>query len=784
MAQSSGMLPGMKKSGTESLEEIHGRMDALVRVLEHHNWLYHTMSAPEISDEEYDQLFAELVKLEKEYPAFKSPHSPTLRVGGSLLPGLERRRHEERMYGLEDVFSTEEWHGFVDRMVRALPDVPMEFWCDPKLDGLALELVYDDGVFVCAITRGDGEEGEVVTEAARTIHSIPLKLHGDGPFPKHICVRGEVVIFKKEFEEMNTRRRKQGETVYSNPRNAASGCLRQLDVSQVRGVPLTFLSYSMGAADWGKASPARTHAALMHLFESWGFSTPPGGAVCRGLPEVEAYVEGVHEKRPQYLMQIDGAVAKVNDLEAQKELGFTARAPRFAVAFKFQAEQAETILRDIEVQVGRTGVLTPVAKLDPVAVGGVIVSSATLHNEDEVRAKDLHIGDTVIVQRAGDVIPEVVRAVPEKRPEGARPWVFPSTCPVCGSPVHRYVKLDSRGNEVEGQAWICDNVSCPAVRKRAMVHFASQSGLDIKGIGKEWIERLVDDGRLNSPADFFTLTEGDLLGYEKMGRVLARKFIDALNKAKEAPLYRLISSLGIPHVGLQTARILAGHFSDLGALANASLREIADALYVSKSAGSLPAAVRAYFRDPANRNRVESLLSLGLSTAQRIRDLNIPGLDGRKADLLASRFGTLDALADASYDEIADVLSPVRKGKAVVAESVHDFFMTPANQEMIARFRAEGLWPHSVEKSDGEEKTAPEEASALAGKRFLFTGTLSVPRSQAQHMAEEKGAIIVGSVSKKLDFLGCGENPGSKLDKARELGVRVLDEKEFRELLG
>jgi len=294
----------------------------------------------------------------------------------------------------------------------------------------------------------------------------------------------------------------------------------------------------------------------------------------------------------------------------------------------------------------------------------------------------------------------------------------------------------------------------------------------------------VDDGRLNSPADFFTLTEGDLLGYEKMGRVLARKFIDALNKAKEAPLYRLISSLGIPHVGLQTARILAGHFSDLGALANASLREIADALYVSKSAGSLPAAVRAYFRDPANRNRVESLLSLGLSTAQRIRDLNIPGLDGRKADLLASRFGTLDALADASYDEIDDVLSPVRKGKAVVAESVHDFFMTPANQEMIARFRAEGLWPHSVEKSDGEEKTAPEEASALAGKRFLFTGTLSVPRSQAQHMAEEKGAIIVGSVSKKLDFLVCGENPGSKLDKARELGVRVLDEKEFRELLG
>ena len=671
-------------------------------------------------------------------------------------------------------------------MVRALPGVPLVFWCDPKLDGLALELIYEDGVFTCAITRGDGEEGEVVTEAARTIRSIPLKLHGDGPFPKHICVRGEVVIFKKEFDEMNERRRKQGETVYSNPRNAASGCLRQLDVSQVRGVPLTFLSYSMGAVDWGDAQSVHTHADLMRLFESWGFSTPTGGAVCSGLPEVEGYVESVHEKRPQYAMQIDGAVAKVNDLEAQKALGFTARAPRFAVAFKFQAEQAETILRDIEVQVGRTGVLTPVAKLDPVAVGGVTVSSATLHNEDEVRAKDLRLGDTVVVQRAGDVIPEVVRAVPEKRPAGAEPRSFPRVCPVCGSPVHRYVKLDSKGREVEGQAWICDNVSCPAVRKRSMVHFASQSGLDIKGIGKEWIERLVDDGRLNSPADLFTLTEGDLLGYEKMGKVLAGKFIAALNKAKEAPLFRLISALGIPHVGLQTARTLASRFSDLGALENASLREIAEALYVSKNpVRSLPSAVYAFFREPANRNRIDSLLGIGLTAEQRIKDLKIPGLDGKKAALLAARFGDLRALAAASADEIADVLLPARKGKDVVAGSVHDFFSTPANQEMIARFRELGLWPHNDLQAEAAEAGAAGEAaaSALSGKRVLFTGTLSMPRSEAQKMAEEKGAVIVSSVSKKLDYLIVGENPGSKLDKARALGIEVLDEQGFRNLL-
>ena len=673
--------------------QVRERMDALVRELERHNHLYHTLDAPEISDEEYDLLFAELTALEARYPAFRSPHSPTLRTGGALLPGLERRRHTERMYGLEDVFSMEEWRGFAERMVRALPEVPLVFWCDPKMDGLALELVYRKGVLADAVTRGNGEEGEVVSAQARTIRNLPLRLLGQGPFPELIEVRGEVVIFKEDFAEVNARREAAGQKIFANPRNAAAGSVRQLDVAQARSMPLSFLAYSVGAVDWGECQPCTSHAELMARFQAFGFATPPGGALCRGLAEVEAYVSDVRARRPDYPMQIDGAVAKVDDLEAQAALGFTARAPRFAVAFKFPAEQVETVLRDIEVQVGRTGVLTPVAKLEPVGVGGVVVSSATLHNEDEVKAKDLRIGDTVVVQRAGDVIPEVVRSLPEKRPAGSVPWTFPSTCPSCGGPVHR---------EPGEAAWVCDNVACPAVRLRSVEHFVSGAGLDVKGIGKKWVEQLVQAGRVKTPADLFTLTAKELLDFERMGETLAEKFVDALAQAKDsAPLYRFISALGIRHVGEQTARALAGRFAGMDALARASLEE-------------------------------------------------------------------LTAIPDVGPE---------------VAGSIQSFFANPANQAMLEDFRGAGLWPQapSAEKASqaGEGGTSP-----LAGKRVLFTGSLAMPSAEAQRLAEARGAVVVASVSKKLDYLVVGEKPGSKLAKAQNLGVAVLTEAQFMALAG
>ncbi len=702
-------------SGPTAEERERARF--LDRELTRHNYLYHTLDAPEISDDEYDALFRELVALETKWPKLRSSHSPTLRVGGQLLTGLDKKDHRLQMYGLDNVFSVEEWRDFVERMRRAWDEsvngsMPQAFWCDPKLDGLACELVYENGILTEALTRGDGVIGEVVTEAVRTIRTVPLRFRGDGPFPGRIEVRGEVVMLKADFADLNARQAALGQKTFANPRNAAAGSLRQLDISVTRSRRLHFLAYSAGEARWAPASECKTHHALMERFAEWGFQTPPGGSVCRSSAEVEAYVEGVRVHRGEYLMEIDGAVAKLDDLEAQAALGFTARAPRFAIAFKFPAQQVETILRAIEVQVGRTGVLTPVAVLEPVPVGGVVVSRATLHNEDEIAARDVRVGDTVIIQRAGDVIPEIVRPVLEKRPPEAEPFAFPHECPACGEPVHR---------EPGQSAWRCDNLACPAVRLRAIIHFVSQAGLDVQGIGKKWIAQLVESGRVLSPADLFTLRVEELLQFERMGETLAGKFVSAMEEARNgATLARLVSALGIRHVGEQTARLLARSFADLDALAAAGPEE-------------------------------------------------------------------LQALPDVGPE---------------VAASIRDFFATPANRALMDRFRELGLWPQGGQEKNGTaggneaggavrlEDGAASSASAnaasspLAGKTILFTGTLTMPRGKAQRLAEKAGALPVGGVSRKLDYLVVGDKPGSKLAKAQSLGVTVLNEAAFSRLLG
>ncbi|WP_300787272.1 NAD-dependent DNA ligase LigA [uncultured Desulfovibrio sp.] len=675
-----------------SVPSEKARMDALVAELEHHNYCYHTLDAPEISDDAYDALFRELLALEAAHPQWRSPHSPTLRVGGGLLSGLAKKAHRRRMYGLDNVFTAEEWHDFVERMRRALPEAPLAFWCDPKLDGLALEIVYENGILTEALTRGDGETGEVVTAAVRTIKTIPLRLRPPAQgekLPARLEVRGEVVIFKADFAALNERRDALGQKTFANPRNAAAGALRQLDTTATRSVPLRFLAYSLGEADWGGAPSCTRQSDLMGRLQSYGFETPPSGRLCAGPAEVEAYVEQVRQQRENFLMEIDGAVAKEDDLEAQEALGYTARAPRFAVAFKFPAMQARTILRGIEIQVGRTGVLTPVAILDPVPAGGVMVSRATLHNEDEIRAKNIRIGDTVLVQRAGDVIPEVVGPVLEERPADAVEFVFPHTCPVCGQPAHRE----------EGEAaWRCDNLACPAIRLRAISHFVSKAGLDISGIGQKWIEQLVSSGRVQSPPDLFTLTVPELLQYDRMGDSLARKFADALDQARRtATLPRLISGLGIRHVGEQTARQLARHYADLDALAHAGTEEL-----------------------------------------MRMEDVG-----------------------------------------PEVASSIHAFFANAANAAMLERFRSLGLWPAAATESVRQQ----ENAGPLAGKTILFTGTLSMKRDDAAKMAEACGAIIAGGVSKKLDYLVAGEKAGSKREKAEKLGIPILSEQEFQDML-
>ena len=664
------------------------RMAWLVTILEHHNYLYHTLDKPVISDDQYDALFRELKALEEEHPQWRSPHSPTLRVGGGLLGGLPKQRHRQRMYGLDNVFSAEEWQEFVARMQRALPEVPLAFWCDPKLDGLALEIIYENGILQQALTRGDGEEGEVVTEAVRTIRTVPLRLRGAGPFPERLEVRGEVVIYKKDFAAINEHRESLGQKLLANPRNAAAGALRQLDVANTQQMPLRFLAYSLGEARWGRALPCHFQHELATRLRDYGFLTPPDGRLCADPAAVEAYVESVRQGRADFPMEIDGAVAKQDDLEAQEALGFTARAPRFAIAFKFPTMQVHTRLTGIEIQVGRTGVLTPVAQLEPVAVGGVMVTRATLHNEDEILAKDVRVGDTVIVQRAGDVIPEVVGPVLEERPSGARPFEFPHICPVCGEPAHR---------EPGEAAWRCGNISCPAVRLRSICHFVSKAGLDVQGVGQKWMEQLVSSGHVTSPEQLFRLTVQDLLPFDRMGDVLAQKIVDAFDDARHnATLARLISALGIRHVGEQTARMLAAHFHDMDALA----------------------------------------------AADTPRLLELPDVGPE------------------------------------VASSIRSFFESPANQHMLAGLREAGLWPVA----------APEPAAAggegpLQGKKILFTGTLSMPRGKAKQLAEAAGAVVLGSVSKKLDILVVGEDPGSKLEKAQSLGIAVLDEAAFLGLL-
>ena len=671
------------------------RVAQLVQELEHHNYLYHTLDTPEISDTAYDALFRELVELEELWPVLCRPDSPTRRIGGGLLDGLVKKAHRLPMYGLDNVFSDGEWAEFVGKMQRAWDSsvngpLPLKFWCDPKLDGVALEIVYEDGVLTEALTRGDGHEGEVVTAAVRTIRTVPLRLQGNGPWPARLEVRGEVVLYRKDFAELNARQQARGQKLFANPRNAAAGTLRQLDIQVAQSRPLRFLAYAAGDVVWDTSTQWHGHGEMMARLTQWGFLTPPGGQICYTAEEVVTCARRVREQRDTYPMEIDGMVVKLDNLEAQRLLGHTARAPRFAVAFKFPAMQAETELLGIEVQVGRTGVLTPVAVLHPVPVGGVMVSRATLHNEDEIRALDLRVGDTVTIQRAGDVIPEVLGPVLAKRPPTAEPFRFPHRCPVCGEPAQRE----------EGEAaWRCINLTCPAIRLRSISHFVSKAGLDIPGVGQKWVEQLVQSGRVTSPADLFTLTVQELLGFERMGETLAQKFVDALADARQnATLARFLCGLGIRHVGEQTARLLASHFQSMDALAAADTE-------------------------------------------------------------------TLQSLPDVGPE---------------VAATIRAFFAAPANRELLENFRRLGLWPMGGETASA---WAGQRSSPLSGKTVLFTGTLSISRSQVQSLAEAAGATVMGSVSKKLDYLVAGEKPGSKLEKAHKLGVAVLDEAAFMALL-
>jgi DNA ligase (NAD+) len=707
--------------------EARDRAAELARLLEYHGRRYHVLDDPEIADAEYDALFRELVLLEEAHPSLRGPDSPTLRVGGAVLDGLSSRAHSLRMYSLDNVFSLEEWRDFVQRLRRLLPDLPEAgpaFWVEPKMDGLAMELIYEKGVLTAALTRGDGERGEVVTENMRTVKNVPLRLipapsgKGSTPgVPDLLEVRGEVVMTRRDFALLNERRQAAGLRPFANARNASAGSVRQLDSRVAASRPLRFLAYGVGRVAWGDGMPWATQEETMIGVRDLGFSLAPGASLCPSADGVETWYAELAAQRESYAFDLDGGVAKVNSLALQEQLGHTARAPRFAVAFKFEAMQARTRLEDILIQVGRTGALTPVARLAPVSVGGVTVTRATLHNEDEIRAKDIRVGDLVIVRRAGDVIPEVVGPVEEARTGAERDFQFPAACPECGGRIHRHE---------DEAAWRCVNRLCPAVRREAVKHFVSKAGLDIQGVGGKWIEQLMDGNLVRTPADLFRLRQADLLPLDRMGEKLASNILKAVAEAgRTATLPRLLSALGIRHVGGQTARVLARTFGSLEALAGASREALCR---VPDVGPEVAGAIIDFFAEAGNRELLRDLRSLGIWPVEAVKGA-------------------------------AEAGRPVA-GRARAGEQL----------SLLA--------PPDASREGGADGSA----GPLAGLTILFTGTLSgLTRGEAERLAEKAGAEVVSSVSRRLDLLVVGDSPGSKREKAQKLGVRILGEAEFLE---
>ncbi len=668
-------------------------MEKLGLYLNYHATKYHTFDSPEISDADYDKAFQALLDLEEAYPEFQSPNSPSLRVGGEALPFLQEATHRQRMYGLDNVFDNKDWLAFCTRIDRFLAEEgakgakeAREFWCDPKLDGLALELIYENGRLTQAITRGDGEKGEDVTANVRTIRNVPLSLLADEKFglPHLLEIRGEVLLPKKAFLALNTRQEEAGQKSFANPRNAAAGSLRQLDPKITATRPLAFYAYGLGTVQMQEGfSPFTKHHDFMAYCQRMHFDRPKGGALCLSAEAVTTKYQDLMEKRHDLPYEIDGMVVRLNDLSLQEALGFTARAPRFSIAWKFPAEQSQSLIKDITIQVGRTGVLTPVAELEPVLVGGAVITRATLHNADEIKKKDVRLNDTVIVQRAGDVIPEIVSVVLEKRPKDSAPYLFPSACPVCHSTVQK------PKNEI---ATFCVNSSCPAVLQQSLIHFVSKAGLDIDGFGEALIKSLLQNEKVKSSVDLFTLSINDFLQLERTGPKLAQKLHKALEKAKKnAPLHKFIAALGIRHIGEQSAKALAENFL------------------------------------------------------------------------------TLDALQKASFED----LQSIKDIGPQVAASIRLFFDDTNNQDMLARYKDLNFWP--------TQKAPTIQEGPLLGKTLVFTGSLSMSRSEAQEKATALGAKIGSSISKNTSVLIAGEAAGSKLEKAKKLGIEIWDEQRFKD---
>ena len=664
-------------------EAVRKELEELRDQIHYHDYRYYVLDDPVISDAEYDRLFRRLLEIEAQYPELVTPDSPSQRVGGAVQPGFEEVRHIYPMLSLDNVFSVQELREFDEKIHRFLRSTdPVSYLAEPKMDGLAVELVYEQGVFAIGSTRGDGEVGENITAQLKTVQDIPLRLRDEqGDVPDQLVVRGEVYIGKKGFAELNRQREEAGEPLFANPRNAAAGSLRQLDPGETARRPLRFFVYAVADVE---TVPCSRQSELFPWLRSLGFAINPHIRLCPDIDAVAVQYGHLLEIRDQLPYEIDGMVVKVDDFRLQKRLGNTARAPRWAVAWKFPAIQATTRIIGVDFQVGRTGAITPVALLEPVQVEGVTVQRATLHNEDEIRRKDLRIGDTVLIQRAGDVIPEVIKPIIEERTGREKPILFPTRCPVCGHPLVR----------PEGEAVTrCVNPHCPAQRLQSLIYFAGKSGLDIEGLGKKAVEQLVNEGLVHDIPDFFRLRKEDLAHLDGWGEKSAEKVVQAISRARETTLAQFLAALGIRYVGEVTAELIADHFKTLDRVMQAGKE---DFLNVEGIGEQVAASLVDYFSDPTTRSMIEELLSLGVHLHQ----------------------------------------------------------------------------PERAEKP-------------LDGRVFLFTGTLaSMSRSEAKQLVKELGGQVVSGLSGRVTDLVAGEKAGSKLKKARERGIHIIDEEEFLKLVG
>jgi DNA ligase (NAD+) len=712
-------------------KEAAKRIQQLHEEIRKHDRLYYEEATPIISDREYDRLYKELVDLEAQFPDLVTPDSPTQRVGGKPLKAFEQVSHLIPMLSLDNTYSEEEVKNFYARIRRLLPSEKIPVVIEPKVDGVAVSLIYESGKLRQAATRGDGTIGDNITQNIRTIRSVPGRLRDAAP--NLLEVRGEVYMDRKGFEKLNDERKKQGLPLFANPRNAAAGSLKQLDPAIVAKRPLGVVFYGTGATE---GIDIDLHSKIFPLLKKFGLPTTERWWVAKSVEEI---LEAIHELdgiRHTFAYQTDGAVVKVNSFAQREQFGFTAKSPRWAIAYKYAAERVETRLKDIVIQVGRTGILTPVAVLEPVLVSGSTVGRATLHNEDEIKRKDIRIGDTVVIEKAGEVIPAVVDVVKSKRPRGAEPFHFSKhirgKCPVCGGPIRR---------DPQFVAWRCENLHCPAQTTRRVEFFAARGALDIESVGGIVADKLVERGLVHEPLDLFELKLEQLaklnLGTKEAPRVFgeknATKAINAIEGARTLPLSRWLYALAIPDVGKTTATQLARFHDNIDDVAHSLLlQDVLD-----------------YHRKREQKESAKEIAERLIKAGFAERSKNKVGKDG-----------------------IVTEIGPV------VAQSVLDFFASAAGKKILRRIKELGIQPKSEKVSAKKAAELP-----LAGKTFVLTGTLpSMTREEATEEIEALGGHVSGSVSKKTDYVVAGAEPGSKFDKAKELGIKIIDEAAFRKI--